>query len=125
VYEDSAETAEGHARLQGVTGERVTLLKYLYALSIALLVFALVVFGTAAFPTPQAPDYPPELASVDQYPTDAQQQLLDEQSQSQQVFQEQVSVYNRCFRLSSLEPQSHFWQAVSCGCGAYLSSVKE
>src|SRR5438270_432073 len=41
------------------------------------------------------PEVPPELASVGQYPTEEQQQLLTEQSQQQQAFQEQVSVYNQ------------------------------
>jgi hypothetical protein len=73
----------------------MSFLRSLYVVSIALLVFAFMVFGVAAFPGPQIPDVSPEMQSAQQNPTDDQQQLQTEQLQKQQAFQEQVSVYNR------------------------------
>jgi uncharacterized membrane protein SpoIIM required for sporulation len=74
--------------------ERMSLLKFLYALSIALLVLACAVFGISAFPRPEPPSYPPELQSLGQNPTEEQQALLAEQQQKEQAFQQQVFVYN-------------------------------
>jgi hypothetical protein len=73
----------------------MTFLKALYTFSIALFVLAFVVFGIAALPTPEPSGVPPELASIEDTPTEEQQALLAEQGQEQQAFQEQISVYNQ------------------------------
>jgi hypothetical protein len=70
------------------------LLKFLYTLSIALLILGFVVFGTFAIPTPEALSVPPELQNVGENPTPEQQDLLAEQGQQQEDFQQRISVYN-------------------------------
>src|SRR5437763_1103020 len=69
-------------------------LRSLYTFSIALLAFAFIVFAISAVPMPEAPSIPPELQSIGQNPTAEQQQLLAEQSEQQQDFRGQVSLYN-------------------------------
>lgn len=73
----------------------MSFLRSLYALAIALLVLAVVVSGVAAIPVPEPPDIPPELESIEETPTEEQQELLAEQGQEQQAFQERISVYNQ------------------------------
>jgi hypothetical protein len=73
----------------------MSFLKSLYTFSISLLVLAFMVFGLAAIPAPEPPDIPPELAAIEEDPTEEEQELLAEYRQQQETFQQQVSFYNQ------------------------------
>ena len=77
-------------------GGRLTMLKLLYSLAIALLVVAFVGFGISAFyPAPDFPEPPAELEFVGQNPTDQEKELVLEQRQKEEVYQERFSDYNQ------------------------------
>lgn len=71
-------------------------LKPLYALAIALLIAAFVGFGISAFyPQPEPPEYPAELEFSGPEPTEEEKELMAEQREKEEAYQEQSSDYNR------------------------------
>ncbi len=74
----------------------MSLLKTLYAIAIALLVVAFVGFGISAFyPAPEFPEEAPGLDFIGENPTEEERELLAEQREKEEAYQEEFSDYNQ------------------------------